>query len=78
MRPRRPEVLAKVEVLNAQAAKDASLPTVVNNFVQRGGPMVAAPSLLDFATKRREGGFVVGHSGLEPEANGLRIRCSTN
>jgi hypothetical protein len=40
--------------------------------------VVALFALLDFATKRREGRFVVGHSGLEPEANGLRIHCSTN
>jgi len=33
---------------------------------------VASSALLGFATKRREGSFVVGHSGLEPEANGLR------
>lgn len=37
-----------------------------------GGLVVAATALLGFAIKRREGRFVVGHSGLEPEANGLR------
>jgi hypothetical protein len=36
--------------------------------------VVAASALLGFATKRREGLCVVGHSGLEPEANRSRIR----
>ena len=35
--------------------------------------MVATLALLGFVAKRREGRFVVGHSGLEPEANGLRV-----
>ncbi len=59
------------------AAQPSAAPNAAKNWCTRGNREAAhkrrkpKPSWLGLLV-------VVGHSGLEPEANGLRIHCSTN
>ena len=39
---------------------------------------VAIPNLAAAAKRARKRAQTVGQEGLEPSANGLRVRCSTN
>ena len=55
----------------------STLPGLYVRRARRAAALVAGlPSTIASGRETRE--LIVGHSGLEPEANGLRIHCSTN